>query len=78
MLVVASMVFWGTPVTLLQVFGFGIALAGLVHHSSLKKPTPPSPTSPLKDDKATLDNVDSELSILSSGESSAGEPADSA
>ena len=35
MLVLASMIFWGTPVTLLQMFGFAIATAGLVHYTSL-------------------------------------------
>ena len=35
MLVVASMIVWGTPVTALQLFGFGIATAGLVQYTRL-------------------------------------------
>ena len=32
MLVAASMAIWGTPVTPLQFFGYGIALSGLVYY----------------------------------------------
>lgn len=32
MLVIASMIIWGTPVTGLQFFGYSIALAGMVYY----------------------------------------------
>ena len=32
MLVIASMMIWGTPVTPLQFFGYGIALCGMVYY----------------------------------------------
>ncbi|KAI9843992.1 MAG: hypothetical protein M1838_002385 [Thelocarpon superellum] len=51
MLVVASMLFWGTPVTLLQLFGFSIATAGLVHYTRLgSQKSNGKPTNTLDDD----------------------------